>query len=149
VNGASTNNAIPIRNASDRDATVSLDLDHSAMAMVLRALPDGRGTAGLYAPGLRLRGRRIRSYLSRRMKLTCNGTKVIGRLLNIELADADTGIPLPIRMDERGSYLHRHRGNQAFMTALSNFENVTRVSGKPIREVWLATLTDHLALTSA
>jgi hypothetical protein len=83
------------------------------------------------------------------MKLICNGTKVVGRLLNIELADADTGNPLPIRMDERGSYLHRHRGNQAFMTALSDFEDVTRVSGKPIREVWLTTLADHLAPASA
>jgi hypothetical protein len=83
------------------------------------------------------------------MKLICNGTKIIGRVLNIELADVDTGTPLPIRMDEHGAYLHRHRGNQTFMTALATFESCTRLGGKPIREVWLATLTDHLALTSA
>jgi hypothetical protein len=83
------------------------------------------------------------------MKLICNGTKIIGRVLNIELADAETGNPLPIRMDEHGAYLHRHRGNKAFMTALSTFEMATRLEGKPIRDVWLSTLTEHLALASA
>jgi hypothetical protein len=83
------------------------------------------------------------------MKLICNGTKIIGRVLSIELADADTGNPLPIRMDERGTYLHRHRGNQAFMTALAAFESCTWLDGKPIREVWLSALTDHLKPTTA
>ncbi len=75
------------------------------------------------------------------MKLICNGTKVIGRILNIDLADADTGEPFPIRMDERGKYLHRHRGNLSFMRALESFEGLTKVDGKPIREVWLSCLT--------
>jgi hypothetical protein len=82
------------------------------------------------------------------MKLICKGTKVIGRLLNIELAEAETGNPFPIRMDEHGAYLHRHRGNKGFMTALENFEIFTKVDGKPIHEVWLATLTDHLSVAS-
>lgn len=83
------------------------------------------------------------------MKLICNGTKVIGRVLNIQLADADAGDPFPIRMDEHGSYLHRYRGNQAFMTALKNFEKITRVNGVAIREVWLTSLTDGLTAASA
>jgi hypothetical protein len=83
------------------------------------------------------------------MQLTFNGTKVIGRQLHIELADKDTGNPFPVRMNEDGSYLHKFRGNKAFMTALSNFEEFTTVNGKPIREVWLTTLKDHLAIASA
>jgi ABC-type transport system involved in cytochrome c biogenesis ATPase subunit len=82
------------------------------------------------------------------MKLICKGTKVIGRLLNIELAEAETDNPFPIRMDEHGAYLHKHRGNKAFMTALENLELFTKVDGKPIREVWLTTLTDRLAVAS-
>lgn len=77
------------------------------------------------------------------MKLICNGTKVIGRVLNIDLADADTGTPFPIRMTEAGQYLHRYRGNRAFVTALAQLE-ATSASGKPLREDWLKTLADHL-----
>jgi hypothetical protein len=83
------------------------------------------------------------------MKLICNGTKVTGRHLHIELEEAETGNPFPIRMDERGAYLHKHRGNKPFMTALENFELFTKVDGKPIREVWLTTLTDSLTVASA
>lgn len=83
------------------------------------------------------------------MKLICKSTKVLGRVLNIELADADTGNPFPIRMDEHGSYLHRHRGNRAFMTALETLENFTKVNGQPIRETWLTTLADHLKVPVA
>ena len=83
------------------------------------------------------------------MKLICKGAKVVGPLLNIQLADAETGNPFVIRMDEHGAYLHKHRGNKAFMTALENFEDFTNVNGKPVREVWLTTLADRLVLASA
>lgn len=82
------------------------------------------------------------------MQLTIGKTAVIGRQLRIELVDKDTGNPFPVRMNEDGSYLHKFRGNRAFMTALENLEAFTNVNGKPIREVWLTTLKEHLATAS-
>lgn len=82
------------------------------------------------------------------MQLSFNGTQIIGRQLHIDLAEKETGTPFPIRMNEDGSYLHKHRGNNAFMIALENFEKITIVNGKPIREVWQTTLKDHLANAS-
>lgn len=79
------------------------------------------------------------------MQLSFNGTEVIGRQLHINLTDKETGNPYPVRMNEDGSYLHKNRGNKAFMTALEHFETFTIVDGKPIREVWLAILKDNLA----
>jgi hypothetical protein len=79
------------------------------------------------------------------MQLSFNGTEIIGRQIRIDLADNATGQPYPILMNEDGSYTHRYEGHNAFMTALENFEDFTTVKGKPIREVWLSLLKDHLA----
>lgn len=83
------------------------------------------------------------------MQLTISGTEFIGRQLRIGLVDKDTGNPFHVRMNEDGSYLHKFRGNKAFMTALENLADFTNVNGKPLREVWRTTLADHLATASA
>lgn len=82
------------------------------------------------------------------MQLSFNGTTIVGRQLHIDLTDKATGEPYPIRMKTDGTYLHKFRGNRTFMTALETFEKVTIVDGKPIRELWLSLLADHLASVS-
>jgi hypothetical protein len=82
------------------------------------------------------------------MQLSFNGTEIVGRQLHIKLADKASGDPYPVRMNEDGSYLHKYRGNNAFMTALGNLENFSMVEGKPLREVWLSLLNEHLANAS-
>jgi hypothetical protein len=82
------------------------------------------------------------------MQLSVNGTQVIGRQLRIDLADKDSGQPYVVRMNEDGSYLHKFRGNKAFMSALGTFERTTLEQGKPIREVWISMLKEHLASSS-
>ncbi len=79
------------------------------------------------------------------MQLSFNGSTIVGRQLHLDLTDKATGEPYPVRMKQDGAYLHKHRGNRTFMTALENFEKTTLVDGKPIREVWLSLLADHLA----